>query len=285
MIFALITHISLVEECECVKRPVTLYLDSDQYELLKKTCIATGVSVSTKVDELIRHSIAETTGEKGEAVNPVDYEDLKRRHIKMVAELDKLYKRLEKTKRSDDMVEFAQKLGLDTKNFTNLTELAPTMLEKWHAQGGLKEHMHLFIAYLELLRDKRQLEASLEETRRKMAQEAEPSQPHIKKNKPRLSPEFVALYKRWKMKKTRGDKEEAEEPEKPEPEPEDEEPSDEESEDEEEDDLTWQQRPSNPIVIPWPSTVEQDEEQDEEDGEDFEEPEDYEDFYEEGEEV
>jgi len=240
VIFALITHIYLVEECECVKRPVTLYLDSEQYELLKKTCIATGVSVSVKVDELIRHSIAETTGEKGEAGNPVDYEDLKRRHIKMVAELDKLYKRLEKTKRFDDMVEFAQKLGLDTKNFSNLTGLAPTMLEKWN---GLEEHLHLFISYLELLRDKRQVEANLKETRKKMAPEA---------------PEVAV-----KEEPSHLEKEETEEPE---------EPSEEESEDEEEDDLTWQQRPSNPIVIPWPSTVEQDEsEPEEETEEDWEE--------------
>ena len=108
-----------------MKRPVTLSLDHEQYQKFKQVCAGLGVSVSAKVDELIRHSMTETTGEKGEAVNPVDYEALKKRHNKMVAELDKLEKQLEKTKEFDDMVEFAQKLGLDIGKYDKLAKLEP----------------------------------------------------------------------------------------------------------------------------------------------------------------
>jgi hypothetical protein len=146
-----------------------LSLDHEQYQTFKRVCASLGVSVSAKVEELIRHNIAEATGETGEAVNPVDYEALKRQHIKLVAEADKLEKRLEKTGEFDNMANFAEKLGLNLETYGNLAALAPQMLEKWHAKGGVREYMHLLIAYLELLKEKKKVESQLEEARKKMA--------------------------------------------------------------------------------------------------------------------
>ena len=151
-----------------MKRPVTLSLDYDQYQKFKQVCAGLGATVSAKVDELIRSSM-EAAGEKVETTNPVEYETLKKQHLKLVSELDKLEKRLEKTGEFDNMIDFIEKLGLNTKTYGNLTAMAPVMLEKWKAKGGAKEDMLIFLAYLKLIQQKRQVEAKLEETIKAMA--------------------------------------------------------------------------------------------------------------------
>jgi len=235
-------------------------LDYDQYQKFKQVCAGLGATVSAKVDELIRNSIAETTGEKVETTNPVGYEALKKQHLKMVSELDKLEKRLEKTGEFDNMADFVEKAGLDLKTYSNLTTMAPQMLEKWRGKGGAKEDMLIFLAYLELIKEKRQVEAKLEETIKAMA----PKNMTPETEKPEI-PE--------------PEEEETEEPEEEEIE-EDEEDEEEESEEEEEEETeAWQQRATKTVTLPWPSTYgsEEDEPEQEPEWNEFEE-ENYEDF-------
>jgi len=156
------------------KKSLTLYTDENIWYRFKELVRIHegGMSASQKLENYMKACISEYEGRPIDS--PVeyeaDYEALKKQHIKLVTEADKLAKRLAKTKQVDNMKELAEKLGLDTQNFSNLTKLAPEMTEKWKAKGGAEEHIDLFIAYLELVKEKRKAEAELRELRKKMAE-------------------------------------------------------------------------------------------------------------------
>jgi len=154
------------------KKNLILYIEETLSARFKEIMFHEKSSVSSKVAEWMRAYINEYEGKTDveQKTTITEYEDLKKRHIKLVAEADKLAKRLAKTKQVDNMKELAEKLGLDVKNFSNLTKLAPEMTEKWKAKGGAEEHIDLFIAYLELVKEKRKAEAELRELRKKMAE-------------------------------------------------------------------------------------------------------------------
>jgi len=153
------------------KKNLTLYVEDDVQTRFKQIMLQEKSSASQKIEDYMKNYINECEGKPAveQGTSAANYESLKQQHTKLVTDADRLYNRLEKTKQFDDLADFAKKLGLN-EAYTNIIELAPTMLEKWYAKGGLKEDMHQFITFLELLRDKRQAEARLEEVRKAMAE-------------------------------------------------------------------------------------------------------------------
>ena len=69
-----------------MKKVVSIYVDPAAYSELKQVCRSMGVSVSSKLDELIKEWVREATGKKF-LESPIDYEGLKRRHLKLIQEL------------------------------------------------------------------------------------------------------------------------------------------------------------------------------------------------------
>jgi len=151
------------------KKNLTLYIDDDVQTRFKQVMLSRKRSVSGEIEDHMKARINEHEGraDVNLEASATDYEALKRQHIKLVAEADKLSKYLERTGKFDDLADFAKNLGLDFEAFNNLAELAPQMLEKWHVKGEAKENMHLFITFLETLKEKATVEARLEETRKK----------------------------------------------------------------------------------------------------------------------
>jgi len=155
------------------KKSLTLYTDEKIWYRFKELIRIHegGMSASQKLEDYMKACISEYEGRQIDSPleYEADYEDLKKRHIKLVTEADKLEKRLEKTGEFDNMADFVEKAGLDLKTYGNLTTMAPMMLEKWCGKGKMKEDMLIFLAYLELIKKKRQVEAKLEETIKAMA--------------------------------------------------------------------------------------------------------------------
>jgi len=150
-----------------MKKVVSIYVDPEAYMEMKQLCRdRLGVSVSQKLDELIRQWVEEATGKEFKEAVREDYGAMKQQHIKMVKELDRLERHLKKKKVLDDLVGMVQKLGLDTGTFNNLDEVALKLLDAWTRLEHSSEDAHIFISYLELARDKKQLEQQLGELRR-----------------------------------------------------------------------------------------------------------------------
>ena len=150
-----------------MKKVVSIYVDPEAYMEMKQLCRdRLGVSVSQKLDELIRQWVEEATGKEFREAVREDYGAMKQQHIKMVKELDRLERHLKKKKVLDDLVRMVQKSGLDTGTFNNLDEVALKLLDAWTRLEHSSEDAHIFISYLELARDKKQLEQQLGELRR-----------------------------------------------------------------------------------------------------------------------
>ena len=63
---------------------MSLYLDPDIYEELKRLCRSRGVSVSREIDELIRKRVAELEGREYDVFEEADYEAVKREYPRLV---------------------------------------------------------------------------------------------------------------------------------------------------------------------------------------------------------
>jgi hypothetical protein len=150
-----------------MKKVVSIYVDPEAYEEMKRICHdLLDMSVSAELNELIKQFVQEHTGKKFEEAAPVDYEGLKRRHFKMVKELDRLDRHLEKKEVADELHRRIRRLKLDTEKLGNLSEVAPKLLDEWTRRGRSKEDAHVFIHYLELVQAKKQIELRLDELRR-----------------------------------------------------------------------------------------------------------------------
>lgn len=93
-----------------------------------------------------------------------DYERLKRRHILLANECRVLFRQIKRRGEIyDKLYALAQNCGLEFTSYSNLGEVVPKMVEKW---DEAKEHLHLFITLLELVKEKVEVEAKLEAYRR-----------------------------------------------------------------------------------------------------------------------
>jgi len=153
---------------EMTRRPTTLYLEWETYQRFKDAVSRVGKSASQEINDYIRRRLAELEGEGGEqpGVDVKEYEDLRSRHGKLAREMDSVEKRLRKRKVYEDLLDLAGELGLDAETFSNLYKVIDSLLERW---DGTKEDLHQFITYLELAKEKREIEHNLEEIRRKIA--------------------------------------------------------------------------------------------------------------------
>jgi len=142
-----------------VKRAVTLFIDGEAYQALRKAVYPK--KVSHEVEDLMRKRISELEGREYAPQEHVDYEVLKRDHTRLIIEVDRLEKALVKRKVYDDLGRLAVKLGL-TPDLRNLDEVAPKLLDEYK---GLKEDTHQFLSLLETVKAKREVERKLDEIR------------------------------------------------------------------------------------------------------------------------
>ena len=144
---------------------MSIYIDPDSYDELKGLCHGIGVSVSSKMNELIGKAVAELKGEEyRDTVLKLDYEALKKSYREIVKELDSLEKSLKDQEVYEDLKVLAVQVGVDTKDFTNVQEISGPFLEQW---TGRPEHAHFFIDLMECVQRKHQIEHQLEGIRKK----------------------------------------------------------------------------------------------------------------------
>jgi response regulator RpfG family c-di-GMP phosphodiesterase len=142
------------------KKQVTIVVDGEVYDALRKA--VSPKKISYEIEDLMEKRLAELKGTEYRQEEHVDYEALKREHIRLVREVDRQEKWLRKRKVYDDLARLAVKVGLSPKDLSGLEEAAPKMMSEWK---GLKEDVHLFITLLENVRAKRELERKLDEIR------------------------------------------------------------------------------------------------------------------------
>ena len=144
---------------------MSLYLDSDIYEELKRLCRSRGVSVSSEIDELIKKRVAELEGREYDVTAEADYEALKREFFRLVQECDRLRKVLERRgsrrKLLELTVEIMREMGVEKVGGV-LEEVSAEILRRWK---GSKDDVHVFISLLELEKRKADVLRRLEKVR------------------------------------------------------------------------------------------------------------------------
>ena len=143
-----------------MKVNVTLYVDGEAFEAFRKAI--SPKPVSHELEEFMRKRVAELEGREYRQEEHVDYEALKREHIRLIREVDRHEKWLRKRKVYENLARLAVKVGLSPRDLSGLEEAMPKMMSEWK---GLKEDVHLFITLLENVRAKRELERKLDEIR------------------------------------------------------------------------------------------------------------------------
>jgi len=140
----------------CVERPV--------YEALRTVLAGQGKSVSEEVNEFLKRRLAELKGQEQLGAEALDYEALKREHVRLMAEIMRLTRLLEKLEAYDALLDAAEKLGLNLETFDNAEEATAKLMQTWE---GSKAALHIFITLLETVQKKRGVEQKLKEIRLK----------------------------------------------------------------------------------------------------------------------
>ena len=97
---------------------------------------------------------------------------MKSQHLKLVEEVKRLTKPLEKDGVYEGLMRFAHALGLDLKDLHNVEDIATKILQNWreHLNENVQpSHIHLFITLLEKGKQKKAIERKLTEIRLKAA--------------------------------------------------------------------------------------------------------------------
>ena len=146
---------------------MSLYLDPDAYEELKRLCRSRGISVSREIDELIRRRVAELEGREYDVVEEADYEAVKSEYQRLVREADRLKKLLEKRGTRRKLLQLTRRI-LEEKGLERvggrLREVSAGILRRWK---GNRDDAHLYISLLELEKKKAEASRRLEEIRLK----------------------------------------------------------------------------------------------------------------------
>ena len=147
-------------------------VEREVYMRLRAMLAAQGKSISEEVNALLRKHLAELEGVEALAQSNEDYEALKSQHLKLVEEVNRLTKPLEKDGVYESLMGFAYELGLDLTDLHNVEEIATKILENWRGQLDQNiqpSHIHLFITLLEKGKQKKDIERKLTEIRLKAA--------------------------------------------------------------------------------------------------------------------
>ena len=138
-------------------------LERQVYERLRQALAIRGRSISEEVNELLSRRLAEIEGVEASTQDTLKYEALKREHVKLAEEVNRLIKLLQRIGAYDQLMEMAAELGLDTE-LSNAEEVIAKLLQKWSED---KTALHIFITLIETSKHKRAIERKLEQIRLK----------------------------------------------------------------------------------------------------------------------
>jgi len=147
-------------------------VEREVYTRLRARLAAQGKSISEEVNALLKRRLAELDGVEASVQGSEDYEALKSQHLKLVEEVKRLTKPLEKDGVYESLMAFAYELGLDLTDLHNVEEIATKILKNWRGQldqNVQPSHIHLFITLLEKGKQKKAIERKLTEIRLKAA--------------------------------------------------------------------------------------------------------------------
>jgi Zn-dependent M32 family carboxypeptidase len=148
-------------------------VEREVYTRLRAMLVAQGKSISEEVNTLLKKRLAELEGVEASAQSKEDYEALKSQHLKLVEEVKRLTKPLEKDGVYESLMRFAYELGLDLADLHNVEEITTKILKNWreHLNENVQpSHIHLFITLLEKGKQKKAIERKLTEIRLKASQ-------------------------------------------------------------------------------------------------------------------
>jgi len=120
-----------------------------------------GRSISEEVNELLHKRLAEIEGQEDSTQDALNYEALKREHVKLAEEVNRLIKLLQRIGTYDQLMEMAAELGLDTE-LSKADEVIANLLQKWSED---KTALHIFITLMETSKHKKAIEKKLEQIR------------------------------------------------------------------------------------------------------------------------
>ena len=140
----------------------TLYLDEGLWQRIQRLV---KMGYARNASQLVNRVLAEALGRLENSNVPEDlaYEELKRKHLSLLREINSLEKEM-RDYGSDyqALIELAQDFGLDLEHLSNVDAIAPKLLREWKGRRG---SLHLFITLLEKAREKKQIESQLEKYR------------------------------------------------------------------------------------------------------------------------
>ena len=93
----------------------------------------------------------------------MNYEALKREHVKLAEEVNRLIKLLQRIGAYDQLMVMAAELGLDTE-LNNADQVIAKLMQKWSED---KTALHIFITLIETSKHKKAIEKKLEQIRLK----------------------------------------------------------------------------------------------------------------------
>jgi len=140
-------------------------LERQVYERLKQALAVRGRGISEEINELLRRRLAEIEGVEAQAKESSNYEALKREHVKLAEEVNRLIKLLQRDGAYDQLMETVAELGLDTE-LSNANEVIAKLMQKWSED---KTALHIFITLIETSKQKKTIERKLDEIRLKQA--------------------------------------------------------------------------------------------------------------------
>jgi len=105
--------------------------------------------------------LAEIEGQEDSTQDALNYEALKREHVKLAEEVNRLIKLLQRIGTYDQLMEMAAELGLDTE-LSKADEVIANLLQKWSED---KTALHIFITLMETSKHKKAIEKKLEQIR------------------------------------------------------------------------------------------------------------------------
>jgi predicted CopG family antitoxin len=147
-------------------------IEREVYTRLRAMLASQDKSISEEVNALLRKRLAELEGVAPSAKGNEDYEALKGQHLKLVEEVKRLTKPLEKDGVYESLMRFAHALGLDLTDLHNVEDIATKILKNWREhlnQDAQPSHIHLFITLLEKGKQKKDIERKLTEIRLRAA--------------------------------------------------------------------------------------------------------------------
>jgi len=136
-------------------------LERQVYERLRQALAIRGRSISEEVNELLSRRLAEIEGVEASTQDTLKYEALKREHVKLAEEVNRLIKLLQRIGAYDQLMEMVAELGLDTE-LSNAEEVIAKLMQKWNED---KTALHIFITLIETSKHKKAIERKLEEIR------------------------------------------------------------------------------------------------------------------------